>query len=163
MNLYVCLQVDHIVEVIQGTIETIELPEKVDIIISEWMGYFLLRESMLDSVLVARDKFLKPDGALYPSHARLLIAPIRTHVASQRMSELQVRPGGRRAARLACGGAAGAGWGGWGWCAPGRAAGGQAGAGGRAGRQARRAGRRAGRQAGRQAGGQAAMHCRPPT
>lgn len=43
------LQLDHIVEVIQGTIETIELPEKVDIIISEWMGYFLLRESMLDS------------------------------------------------------------------------------------------------------------------
>jgi hypothetical protein len=63
----------------------------VDIIISEWMGYFLLRESMLDSVLVARDKFLKPDGALYPSHARLLLAPIRTHAASQRMSELQVR------------------------------------------------------------------------
>lgn len=43
------VQLDHIVEVIQGTIETIELPEKVDIIISEWMGYFLLRESMLDS------------------------------------------------------------------------------------------------------------------
>jgi hypothetical protein len=45
----VCSQLDHIVEVIQGTVETIELPEKVDIIISEWMGYFLLRESMLDS------------------------------------------------------------------------------------------------------------------
>lgn len=43
------VQLDHIVEVIQGTVETIELPEKVDIIISEWMGYFLLRESMLDS------------------------------------------------------------------------------------------------------------------
>jgi protein arginine N-methyltransferase 1 len=43
------LQLGHVVEVIQGTIETIELPEKVDIIISEWMGYFLLRESMLDS------------------------------------------------------------------------------------------------------------------
>jgi hypothetical protein len=43
------LQLDHVVEVIQGTIETIELPEQVDIIISEWMGYFLLRESMLDS------------------------------------------------------------------------------------------------------------------
>jgi protein arginine N-methyltransferase 1 len=38
-----------VVEVIQGTIETIDLPEKVDIIISEWMGYLLLRESMLDS------------------------------------------------------------------------------------------------------------------
>lgn len=44
---------------------------QVDIIISEWMGYFLLRESMLDSVLVARDKFLKPGGALYPSHANM--------------------------------------------------------------------------------------------
>jgi len=30
----------------------------VDIIISEWMGYFLFYESMLDTVLVARDKFL---------------------------------------------------------------------------------------------------------
>ena len=49
-------QLGAVIEVIQGTIETVELPEKVDIIISEWMGYFLLRESMLDSVLVARDR-----------------------------------------------------------------------------------------------------------
>ena len=41
-------------------------------------GYFLLRESMLDSVLAARDKYLKPDGALYPSHARMFVAPIRS-------------------------------------------------------------------------------------
>lgn len=72
------------IEVIQGVIESIELPEKVDIIISEWMGYFLLRESMLDSVLVARDRFLKDDGALYPSHARMFMAPIRTNLTSQR-------------------------------------------------------------------------------
>jgi len=52
------------VEVIQGLMENLELPEKVDIIISEWMGYFLLRESMLDSVLVARDKFMKPGGSM---------------------------------------------------------------------------------------------------
>ena len=39
--------------------EEVELPVKeVDIIISEWMGYFLLYESMLDTVLFARDKFL---------------------------------------------------------------------------------------------------------
>mmetsp|Transcript_27834 Transcript_27834/g.41545 ORF Transcript_27834/g.41545 Transcript_27834/m.41545 type:complete len:463 (-) Transcript_27834:267-1655(-) len=49
----------------------------VDIIISEWMGYFLLRESMLDSVIRARDMFLKPkSGILLPSHATMLIAPI---------------------------------------------------------------------------------------
>jgi hypothetical protein len=38
--------------------EEVELPEKVDIIISEWMGYFLLYETMLPTVLVARDKWL---------------------------------------------------------------------------------------------------------
>lgn len=36
----------------------------VDVIISEWMGYFLLRESMLDSVLCARDRWLNPDGVM---------------------------------------------------------------------------------------------------
>ena len=50
-----------VVEVIQGSMEEVELPEKVDVIISEWMGYFLLRESMFDSVLHARDKWMKPD------------------------------------------------------------------------------------------------------
>jgi protein arginine N-methyltransferase 1 len=35
--------------------EDIILPvENVDIILSEWMGYFLLYESMLDTVLYAR-------------------------------------------------------------------------------------------------------------
>jgi hypothetical protein len=29
------------------------LPEKVDIIVSEWMGFYLLHESMLESVLVS--------------------------------------------------------------------------------------------------------------
>ena len=49
----------------------------VDIIISEWMGYFLLRESMLDSVIRARELFLKPkSGMLLPSHATMFIAPI---------------------------------------------------------------------------------------
>ena len=86
-----CPQLDHIIEVIQGTIESIELPEKVDIIISEWMGYFLLRESMLDSVLVARDKFLKPGGALYPSHANMYMTAIQSHQAQQRLNEFHVR------------------------------------------------------------------------
>lgn len=84
------LQFGDVIEVIQGTIETIELPEKVDIIISEWMGYFLLRESMLDSVLVARDLFMKPGGSLYPSHARLFLAPIRTNMQAQKAHEFKV-------------------------------------------------------------------------
>ena len=41
------------------------------------MGYFLLRESMLDSLVRARDTFLKPTtGLMMPSHATMLLAPI---------------------------------------------------------------------------------------
>ncbi|MBA0719251.1 hypothetical protein Golax_006948 [Gossypium laxum] len=54
-----------IVEVIEGSMEEVVLPEKVDVIISEWMGYFLLRESMFDSVICARDRWLKPSGASF--------------------------------------------------------------------------------------------------
>ena len=50
--------------------------EKVDIIISEWMGYFLLYEAMLDSVLVARDKFLSSDGLMFPDRACLYLTTI---------------------------------------------------------------------------------------
>jgi protein arginine N-methyltransferase 1 len=47
------------ITLIKGKMEEVVLPvEHVDIIISEWMGYFLLYESMLDSVLFARDKYL---------------------------------------------------------------------------------------------------------
>ena len=67
------------ITLLHGKVEEVELPEgieKVDIIISEWMGYFLLYESMLDTVLVARDKFLKKGGLLFPDKATLYIAAI---------------------------------------------------------------------------------------
>lgn len=50
--------------------------ENVDIIVSEWMGYFLFYESMLDTVIYARDKWLAPDGILLPDKARLNVALI---------------------------------------------------------------------------------------
>lgn len=81
--------VDHIVEVLQGSMEDLVLPEKVDIIISEWMGYFLVRESMFDSVIVARDRWLKPDGKMYPSHARMWLAPIRTGLGDHKRQEFE--------------------------------------------------------------------------
>ena len=53
-------------------------------ILSEWMGYFLLRESMVQSVLLARDKWLKPAGVMYPSSARLLGGPrLRAFMSSR--------------------------------------------------------------------------------
>jgi len=68
---------DGIITLLQGRIEEITLPvPEVDIIISEWMGYFLLFEAMLDSVLVARDRWLAPGGILAPSQTRILLAGI---------------------------------------------------------------------------------------
>eukprot|EP00916_Digyalum_oweni_P015942 GHVL01026161.1.p1 GENE.GHVL01026161.1~~GHVL01026161.1.p1 ORF type:complete len:351 (-),score=50.14 GHVL01026161.1:179-1231(-) len=62
---------------IQGKAEEVSLPvEKVDIIISEWMGYFLLYESMLDTVLFCRDKWLIPGGLIFPDRAALHVAAI---------------------------------------------------------------------------------------
>ena len=49
----------------------------MDIIISEWMGFYLLHESMLDSVISARDLHLAEDGVLLPSHATVLAAPVQ--------------------------------------------------------------------------------------
>lgn len=78
-----------VVEVIEGSMEDITLPEKVDVIISEWMGYFLLRESMFDSVICARDRWLKPTGVMYPSHARMWMAPIRSGLGDKKMSDYE--------------------------------------------------------------------------
>lgn len=62
---------------LRGAIEDVVLPvDKVDIIVSEWMGYCLLYEAMLPSVLFARDRYLAPDGLLVPSSASLWIAPV---------------------------------------------------------------------------------------
>ncbi|CAM6100257.1 unnamed protein product [Calypogeia fissa] len=81
--------VEHVVEIIEGAIEDVTIPEKVDIIISEWMGYFLVRESMFDSVLYARDRWLKPTGIMYPSHARMWVAPMRTSLVEHKQQEYQ--------------------------------------------------------------------------
>lgn len=65
------------IEIIQGKVEEIKLPvDKVDIIVSEWMGYFLLYESMLDTVLFARDKWLVPGGLMFPDKSQLYVAAI---------------------------------------------------------------------------------------
>ncbi|KAF2403853.1 putative ribosomal protein arginine N-methytransferase rmt3 [Trichodelitschia bisporula] len=62
---------------IRGKVEEITLPVKqVDIIVSEWMGYGLLYEAMLDSVIWARDHYLAPEGLMVPSDCTLRIAPV---------------------------------------------------------------------------------------
>lgn len=76
-----------VVEVVHGMVEEIDKivelqPHSVDVLLSEWMGYCLLYESMLGSVLYARDRYLKPGGAILPDTATIVsfsaIIPSRT-------------------------------------------------------------------------------------
>merc|ERR1719228_160597 len=65
------------VTIIRGKVEEITLPvDKVDIIISEWMGYCLFYESMLDTVFFARDKWLREGGLMFPDRATLYVCGI---------------------------------------------------------------------------------------
>ncbi|CAF3719429.1 unnamed protein product [Adineta steineri] len=70
---------DKVIKVIKGKIEEIELPEgiqQVDIIIAEWMGYSLFYDSIIQSVIYARDKYLKPDGIIFPDRATMYMVGI---------------------------------------------------------------------------------------
>ncbi|KIO25717.1 hypothetical protein M407DRAFT_75351 [Tulasnella calospora MUT 4182] len=72
---------EDVITVIRGKVENLEsLPDDlpyVDVIISEWMGYCCIYESMLDSVIVARDKFLRKAGTaglMAPSQCRMMMS-----------------------------------------------------------------------------------------
>lgn len=63
------------ITVIKGKVEEVELPEKADILISEPMGTLLVNERMLESYVIARDRFLVPNGKMFPSVGRIHMAP----------------------------------------------------------------------------------------
>jgi protein arginine N-methyltransferase 1 len=92
-------KLDHVITLVKGKLEEITLPdgiEKVDIIISEWMGYFLLYESMLDTVLYARDKWLNKDGMIFPDKATIYLCAIED--AEYREDKITVASKAKRAA-----------------------------------------------------------------
>ena len=67
-----------VIEVVEGRAEEVDIGNvKVDVMISEWMGFYLLHESMLDSVILAREKHLDEDGIMFPSHATIYAAPVK--------------------------------------------------------------------------------------
>ncbi|CAF3015234.1 unnamed protein product [Rotaria socialis] len=84
-----CNDLQDRVQIINKRVEEIDkFDEKIDIIISEWMGFYLFHESMLESVIYARDHFLRSSVqnddntseqnesiVIFPSHAYLYCAP----------------------------------------------------------------------------------------
>jgi histone-arginine methyltransferase CARM1 len=61
--------------VVNKVVEEMELPEKVDIIISEPIGFLLVHERMLETYIVARDKWLKPGGLMFPNAGEIAMCP----------------------------------------------------------------------------------------
>jgi predicted RNA methylase len=82
-------------------VNILDIP-KVDVIISEWMGYFLLFKNMLPSVIDARKRFLKEDKLMLPCEGRIYIAAVEwigtemngviMHPDKKRFNEAQVMP-----------------------------------------------------------------------
>jgi type I protein arginine methyltransferase len=63
------------IEVVRTRLSDLELAEKVDVVISEPWGFFLFHERMVEAFLIARDRFLKPGGRMFPGTGRLWLAP----------------------------------------------------------------------------------------
>jgi len=63
------------IKVIQGDITAVELPEKVDVIVSEWLGSYAVDENLLPIVTHARDHWLKPGGRMVPESVTVWMAP----------------------------------------------------------------------------------------
>jgi type I protein arginine methyltransferase len=67
------------IEFIHQRLEDVELPETVDIIISEPMGIILVHERMLESYIIARNRFLRSDGLgqMIPYSGTINFCPIQ--------------------------------------------------------------------------------------
>ena len=86
--------VSGIVKVIHDDVMDVELPEQVDVIVSEWLGGFGIDEGMLVPVVVARDRWLKPGGIMIPRSVTAWAALVHDRYLSETMEFLRDNPYG---------------------------------------------------------------------
>ena len=82
------------VTVIHGDVIDIELPEPVDVIVSEWLGGFGIDEGMLAPVIAARDRWLKPGGVMIPHTVTAWTALVHDRYLADMIDFLQKDPFG---------------------------------------------------------------------
>ena len=82
------------ISVIQNDLEEINLPDKADVIISEWMGGFGVDENMLAPLVIARDRFMKPGGKIIPGRVTALLAPMWVTELDDGLQHWRSRPHG---------------------------------------------------------------------
>lgn len=67
---------DDVVTVIHGDLRSVQIPEKVDIIVSSGFGPCLFIDSSFEGIISAKNRLLKPDGIMMPNEARIIGAAI---------------------------------------------------------------------------------------
>ena len=65
-----------IVRCLHGRIEDVTIPEPVDVIVSVLTGNLLVTEDLLPHLFHARDRYLKPGGAMIPERGTIECAPV---------------------------------------------------------------------------------------
>ena len=87
-------EVAGIVKVIHGEVMDIELPEQVDVIVSEWLGGFGIDEGMLAPLIGARDRWLKAGGVMIPQTVTAWAALVHDRYLAETIEFLREDPFG---------------------------------------------------------------------
>ena len=93
---------DNRIEFIKAKAEDLDLPEKADCIVSEWLGVFAVQENMLPSVASVRDRFLKPEGKMLPEMVGLSLSLVEDkQLYDEKIGKWNKQPYGLDYAKLA--------------------------------------------------------------
>ncbi len=82
------------IEVVHADLEDVELPEKVDVIVSEWMGGFGVDENILAPLVMSRDRHLRPGGTMVPGRVTAMMAPAYLPEFDEAIAHWLTRPHG---------------------------------------------------------------------
>jgi predicted RNA methylase len=83
-----------VIEVHEMDVEDARLPEQVDVIVSEWMGGFGVDENILPSLVIARDRWLKPGGVIVPGRVTAVLAPVAVPEFDEELAYWRSKPHG---------------------------------------------------------------------
>jgi len=72
--------------------QSLELAEKVDVIVSEWMGHCLFYEAMLEPLIAIRDRFLGENGVMIPAEVSLHVGLVCDRELLEDLSFLRDKP-----------------------------------------------------------------------
>jgi protein arginine N-methyltransferase 1 len=72
--------------------QSLQLDEKVDVIVSEWMGHCLFYEAMLEPLLTLRDRYLAEGGVMIPAEVSLHAGLVCDEDLLEDLSFLQCKP-----------------------------------------------------------------------